>query len=86
MNNLKFVQTVIIDLESGSQVFFIDPSEEKVFDKDLKEAPEDFFSFFFSKINSDQLEGDLAPIELYDVLDTERKLSEDNDKHIFRRN
>ena len=84
--NIRFIQSVMVDLEEGPQIFFVDPAEGKVFDKDLKEANEDIISFIFSNINKDPLESDFTPVELYDVLDTERKLSEENDKHIFRRN
>lgn len=88
INYLRFIQTIVVGTESGSQIFFVDPEEEKVFDISLKEAPIEISSSIFSKID-EQVSDSLPSMplkEFYEVLNTEKKLSEDNDKHIFRRN
>lgn len=88
INSLRFIQSILVETENGSQIFFIDPEEEKVFDIYLKEAPIEVSASIFSKVY-EQAAVSSSPMplkELYEVLNTEKKLSEDNDKHIFRRN
>lgn len=88
MLNLKFIQAILVETESGSQIFFVDPEEQKVFDISLKEAPADVSSSIFSNINEQaSTSSPSLPLQdIYEVLNTEKKLAEDNDKHIFRRN
>jgi hypothetical protein len=88
IKSVNILQPVMVQYENNSQIFFMDPMNQKVFDFSYKEVPQDLSDDIFYKMNEQVSENlpEMPLKEIYEVMNTERQLSEDNDKHIFRRN
>lgn len=86
IKSVAILQPIRVEYENKVEIFFIDPQSEKVFNSSYEEIPGDLSLSIFSKMIEDQADETSLPLkEIYDVLSKEKKLSEENDKHIFRR-
>lgn len=87
VKSLDVLATVLVDFEAGPEIFHIDISGERVFKSDGALASEEVRSAVISNIKGHQ-EATMPEIpyeKIYEVMNTEKTLSEENNKHIFRR-
>lgn len=78
---------VLLDSDGSREVFLVDMSSMSVFDLSGNLASDDNSGKVLAGI-MDQHEASMPNIpheQIYEVMKTERKLSKDNEKHIFRR-
>lgn len=79
--------TVGVETDSGYELFHLDMSREKVFRLDGTPLSQELFSSILSSIRGHQEETmpQIPYDQIYDVMNTEKTLAKENDKHIFRR-
>lgn len=75
------------ELESGDKIVFLDIENQKAYSADGSELDSNVAIPIISFLLNKQAEStfDMPYEKIREVMDTERKLSEENNKHIFRR-
>jgi len=84
---LNILSPVIIDSESASGIFFLDFITRRAYGIDGKECSTEVSAEIFSGAQGKKEETffEMPYDQINEVLDVERKLEADNNKHIFRR-
>jgi len=87
VRSLNMLVTVGAELESGYELFHLDMAGEKAFHADGTPASLELCSLLFSNIRGQQeMSMPTVPYDqIYEVMNTEKTLAEENGKHIFRR-
>ncbi|NBT57176.1 hypothetical protein EBT16_00170 [bacterium] len=79
--------TVGVETDSGYQLFHLDMAGERAFHIDGRPVSAELLSSIFSSIRGQQ-EATMPQIpydQIYEVMNTEKTLAEENGKHVFRR-
>jgi len=87
-NSFSVLMPIRVESDSGTSLFFVDPIAQKAFKYDGSLATESETEEIMILIRGEQ-ENYMPQIpyeQIYEVMDTERKIEEENNKHIFRRN
>lgn len=87
IKSINILQPIMVGTEEGQKIFFADPLEQKVYDSNAQIAPQDVISAIFTDIQQ-QIASSIPPMpveKIYEVMNTEKQLSDDNGKHVFRR-
>ncbi len=86
-NLVNVLMPVRAELESGGKIVFLDVENQKAYTADGSELDSsvvvDIMSFLFRKQAESNF--DMPYEKIREVMNTERKLAEENNKHIFRR-
>ena len=84
---LTLLTPVRVDTDSVSKIYFLDFIAGKLYDLDGKEADTSVTSSVIKDVQEQQesMMPNIPYDDIYEVMNTEKKLSEQNDKHIFRR-
>lgn len=88
INFLNVVMPIRISIENGENgIFFVDFANGIVFDISGKQVDSSLKDEIMDVIRGEQQAGmPIIPYEkINEVMNTEKKLTEDNNKHIFRR-
>lgn len=87
IKSAKIAQPLIVELENESKLFFLDPINNKIFDENLNEVSTDEKNMIFNSIYEQETAYSPMPLDkIQEVMTIEKKLTKENDKHIFRRN
>lgn len=87
IKSAKIAQPLIVELEDESKLFFLDPINDKIFDENLNEISNDQKNMIFNAIYEQDTTYSPMPLDkIQEVMTIEKKLTKENDKHIFRRN
>lgn len=86
-NLVNVLMPVRAELESGERIVFLDVENQRAYAADGSELDSnvviDIMSFLFHKQAESNF--DMPYEKIREVMNTERKLAEENNKHIFRR-
>jgi hypothetical protein len=84
---LNILSPVIVDSDSSSGIFFLDFINQKAYGIDGKECSPEASAEIFSVARGKKTETffEMPYEQINEVLGVERKLEQDNNKHIFRR-
>lgn len=83
---VNVLMAVKAELESGDKIVFLDVENQKAYMADGSELDSNIVAKILSFLFHKQAESNFnMPYEkIREVMDTERKLAEENNKHIFR--
>lgn len=85
--SLNALIAVRAEFDNSSGIFLVDLPLGKVYALSGLEVQEEIRNAVISKIEGKEEEIPEIPYaEIYDVINTEKKIQEENNKHIFRRN
>lgn len=84
--SLSSLVVIRIEFDDSYGIFLVDFPAEKIYGLDGKEIEGETKSEIISKIKGKEQEIPEMPYEqIYEVMNTEKKIQEENNKHIFRR-
>lgn len=89
--SFNFLSPILID--TFEKIFFMDISSKKIYELvvadgkvKLQEVDQQTADYYFDQVSKDQQVDDKIPYEdIYRVLNTEKQISEQNNKRVFRR-
>jgi len=87
VKSLNILMTVGVETDSGYELFHLDMAGEKAFRLDGRPVSSELLSYIFSSVRGQQ-EATMPQIpydQIYEVMNTEKTLAEENGKHVFRR-
>jgi len=81
------LMTVGVETDSGYELFHLDMAGERAFRLDGTPAPPETLLYILSGIRGQQAETmpHIPYDQIYEVMNTEKTLAEENGKHVFRR-
>lgn len=87
VKSLSTLVPAVIEFDYGSKVVFLNIDNQRAYGLDGNQLADEEASAVFSAMNSIQEENiqEIPYDKIYEVMETEKRLSEDNSKHIFRR-
>jgi hypothetical protein len=87
VKSLDILATVGVVLESGYEIFHLDMAGERVFQSNGEQASPEVSEAVLSNIRGQQeaMMPDIPYEQIYEVMNTEKNITEENNKHIFRR-
>ena len=77
----------VVEFDYGAKMVFLNIENQRVYGLDGRQLTDEEASAVFSAMSSIQEENiqEIPYDKIYEVMETEKRLSEDNNKHIFRR-
>lgn len=88
VKSFSVLMSVMVDFGSGGEIFFVDLMSQRAFKCDGSPATDDQTDEIMSSIRGEH-EATMPQVpydQIYEVMDTERRIAQENNKHIFRRN
>lgn len=84
---LNILTPVKINTDSGIKIFFLDFIDGKLYNLDGTDAGEEVTKSVIEDVQQQQesMMPNIPYEDIYEVMSTEKKISQENDKHIFRR-
>lgn len=87
IKSVNILQPIMVEFDNDSKIFYLDIATQTIFDSSLKPVSSDMFEAIFSDIEQQNISTTPeVPIEeIWEAMNTEKKLAAENYKHIFRR-
>lgn len=87
IKSVNILQPIMVEFDNESKIFYLDISAQTIFDSSLKPVASDMFEAIFSDIEQQNISStpEIPIEEVWEAINTEKKLATESDKHIFRR-
>lgn len=87
IKNINILNPILVEFDSYSALYFVDPVLSKVYSLSGEEAEEAISSLIFENLYGQQEK--MVPIipreDIKEVMQTEKKIEKENINHVFRR-
>jgi hypothetical protein len=87
IKSINILTPIRVEFESKSELYFVDPFNSSVYELNGKLATEEVSKLIFQNLYSQQeaLMPNVPMDQINEVINTEKKLAEENVSHVFRR-